>query len=215
MKEDWVGKGCNMLWLIKVHQIRDNFFYWLNINTKKCRWRNTSCRWPNCFYSTSVCACFVALPYFVFIAFLISCGYSLINWLFPNVPKANSRIKKIIINKLKLLVVFSVTPFKVDQYKKSNSFNRLSPESGNRKKIDMQRLSPRFRSQQFFLWKICGETFFSKIIEICMETPCWCPPRWAPTWRPETSRNICHWVLLQKREFIRRRTEKRNNNTLF
>ena len=23
----------------------------------------------------------------------------------------------------------------------------------------MQRLSPRFRSQQFFLWKICGETF--------------------------------------------------------
>ena len=28
-------------------------------------------------------------------------------------------------------------------------FNRLSPESGNRKKVDMQRLSPRFRSQQF------------------------------------------------------------------
>ena len=23
----------------------------------------------------------------------------------------------------------------------------------------MQRLSPRFRSQQFFLWEICGETF--------------------------------------------------------
>ena len=22
-----------------------------------------------------------------------------------------------------------------------------------------------------------------------METPCWCPPRWAPTWRPETSRH--------------------------
>ena len=41
---------------------------------------------------------------------------------------------------------------------------------------------------------------FPKFIEICMEPPCWCPPRWAPTWRPETSRNICHWVLLQKRE---------------
>ena len=38
---------------------------------------------------------------------------------------------------------------------------------------------------------------------------------WAPTWRPETSRNICHRVLLQKREFISRRTQKRNNNTLF
>ena len=58
------------------------------------------------------------------------------------------------------LVVFSVTPFKIDQNKKSKSFNRLSPESGIRKKADMQRLSPRFRSQQFFLRKICGETFF-------------------------------------------------------
>ena len=65
--------------------------------------------------------------------------------------------------KLRLLVVFSVTPFKIDQNKKSKSFNRLSPESGNRKKVDMQRLSPRFRSQQFFLWKICGETFFPNL----------------------------------------------------
>ena len=61
------------------------------------------------------------------------------------------------------LVVFSVTPFKIDQNKKSKSFHRLSPESGNRKKVDMQRLSPRFRSQQFFLWKICGETFFPNL----------------------------------------------------
>ena len=27
----------------------------------------------------------------------------------------------------------------------------------------MQILSPRFRSQQFFLWKICGETFFPNL----------------------------------------------------
>ena len=26
---------------------------------------------------------------------------------------------------------------------------------------------------------------FPKFIETCMETPCWCPPSWAPTWRPE------------------------------
>ena len=114
-----------------------------------------------------------------------------------------------------LLLVFSVTPFKIDQNQKSKPFNRLSLESGNRKKVDMRRLSPRFRSQQFFLWMICGETFFPKFIEICMETPGWCPPRWAPTWRPETSKNICHWVLLQKCEFISRRTQKRNNNALF
>ena len=27
----------------------------------------------------------------------------------------------------------------------------------------MQRLSPRFRSQQFFLWEICGETFSANL----------------------------------------------------
>ena len=59
----------------------------------------------------------------------------------------------------KQLLVFSVTPFKIDQNKKSKPFNRLSPESGNRKKLHMHRLSPRLRSQQFFSWKICEETF--------------------------------------------------------
>ena len=51
--------------------------------------------------------------------------------------------------KLLVLLVFSVTPFKIDQNKKYKPFNRLIPESGNRKKVDMQRPSPRFRSQQF------------------------------------------------------------------
>ena len=36
-----------------------------------------------------------------------------------------------------------------------------------------------------------AETFFPKFVEICIETPCWCPPRWAPTWRPEPDRNVC------------------------
>ena len=48
----------------------------------------------------------------------------------------------------------------------------------------------------------------SKFIEICMETPCWCPPGWAPTWRTETNKNICYRVLVQKREFIPRGTHK-------
>ena len=46
---------------------------------------------------------------------------------------------------------------------KSKSFNRLSPEAEKRKKINMQRLLPRFRSQQFFLCKICGETFYPNL----------------------------------------------------
>ena len=29
-----------------------------------------------------------------------------------------------------------------------------------------------------------------KFKEICMETPCWCPPGWAPTRRTETNKNI-------------------------
>ena len=61
------------------------------------------------------------------------------------------------------LLVFSVTPFKIDQNKKSKPFNRLSLEYGNRKKIDMQRLSPRFRSQKFFLREICGEMFSTNL----------------------------------------------------
>ena len=39
---------------------------------------------------------------------------------------------------LQELLVFSVTPFKIDQNRKLKPFNRLSPESGNRKKVDMQ-----------------------------------------------------------------------------
>ena len=39
-----------------------------------------------------------------------------------------------------LLLVFSVTQFKIDQNKKIKPFNRSSPESGKRKKVDMQRL---------------------------------------------------------------------------
>ena len=35
-----------------------------------------------------------------------------------------------------------------------------------------------------------------------------CPSGWAPTWPPETTRNICHWVLLLKGEFISQGTHK-------
>ena len=52
-----------------------------------------------------------------------------------------------------------------------------------------------------------------KLIEICMETPCWCLPGWAPTWRTETNKNICYRVLIQKREFIPRGTHKHLSNT--
>ena len=43
-----------------------------------------------------------------------------------------------------------------------------------------------------FLTEDMRRNVFPKFIEICMEPPCWCPPRWAPTWPPEICRNICH-----------------------
>ena len=43
-----------------------------------------------------------------------------------------------------------------------------------------------------FLMEDMRRNVFPKFIEICMEMQCWCPPRWAPTWWPETGRNICH-----------------------
>ena len=75
----------------------------------------------------------------------------------------------------------------------------------------MQKVVPRFRSQQFFKQDM-RRTVLCKFIEICMETPCRCPSGWAPTWRPETGRKICHWVLLQKREFISQGTQEHQNN---
>ena len=73
----------------------------------------------------------------------------------------------------------------------------------------------KFQVIAIFLMQDMGRNFLPKFIEICMESPCWCPSGWAPTWWPETSRNICHWVLLQKRELISRESEKHQNNTFF
>ena len=36
--------------------------------------------------------------------------------------------------------------------------------------------------------------FLPKLKEICMETPCWCSPGWATTWRTETNRNISYRI---------------------
>ena len=59
---------------------------------------------------------------------------------------------------------------------------------------------------EYFVYKISEEIFYPNLLEICMKTPCWCPPGWAPTWWTETNKNICYWVLVQKSEFIPRGT---------
>ena len=58
--------------------------------------------------------------------------------------------------------------FKIDQIKSKPFKSRIR----EKKEGDYaKKLSLRFRSQQFFLCKICGEVVFSKFIETCMETP--------------------------------------------
>ena len=47
-----------------------------------------------------------------------------------------------------------------------------------------------------------GRNVLPKFIEICVETPYWCTPGWAPTWRTEPNRNICYRVLLFYEELI-------------
>ena len=47
-----------------------------------------------------------------------------------------------------------------------------------------------------FLKQDMWRNFLPIFIEIYKSTPCWCPSGWAPTWRPETNKSICHWVLI-------------------
>ena len=65
----------------------------------------------------------------------------------------------------------------------------------------MQILLLRFMVRAIFHLQDIRRNVLSKLIEICMDTPCWWPSGWAPTWQPEINRNICRRVLLQKREY--------------
>ena len=89
--------------------------------------------------------------------------------------------------------------------KRCKPFNRLSPKSGKRKRVNMQVTA-------IFLMQDMLRNVLPKFIVIC-QTSCWSPPGWPPKWWPKTNINICHWVLLQKREFISPGTQEHWNNT--
>ena len=59
-----------------------------------------------------------------------------------------------------VLLLFSVTPFKIDQNENRNRSIYKVHNLGNERRLNMQILAPRFRSQQFFLSKVCGESFY-------------------------------------------------------
>ena len=58
-----------------------------------------------------------------------------------------------------LLLVFSVTPFKIDQNKNQNRSIGKVQNLGNKKKVNKQRPRSRFRPEEFFVYEISEEMF--------------------------------------------------------
>ena len=52
--------------------------------------------------------------------------------------------------------------------------------------------SPQDSGHSSFSYEDMRRNVLFIFIEICLETPCWCPSAWALTWRPETNTDICH-----------------------
>ena len=96
-----------------------------------------------------------------------------------------------------ILLVFSVTPFKIDQNKNQNRSIDKVQNLGNRKEVNIQRLLAKIQARGIFRIRDIRRNVFTKLIEVCMETPCWCPSWWASTWRTETNSNICYWFCLK------------------
>ena len=69
--------------------------------------------------------------------------------------------------------------FAVSRHQKWNSypFNILSQETGIWTMIVTEITSPRFRSVRFFIRALLGKLFHQNLLELCMETPCWCPSK--------------------------------------
>ena len=106
-----------------------------------------------------------------------------------------------------LLLVLSVTPFKIDLNKNQNrSIDKVQNLGHERSKCT--KFLAKIQGRRIFRIQDIRRNVLPKFIEIYMETPCWCSPGWAPTWRTETMKNICCRVLVQKREFIPRGTHK-------
>ena len=96
-----------------------------------------------------------------------------------------------------ILLVFSATPFKIDQNKNQNRSIKKVRILGNEGGKYAKTLA-KFLVRELFRIRDIRRNVLPKFIEICMETPCWQSSGWAPTWRTETDRNICYRVLLQK-----------------
>jgi len=95
--------------------------------------------------------------------------------------------RSVIEHRITLLLVFSVTPFKINQNQNQNSSNdkilNLEEKEGKYAKT-----LAKIQVIAMFLTQDMRRNFLPKYIEILIETPCW----HLSGGRPETNRNICH-----------------------
>ena len=112
-----------------------------------------------------------------------------------------------------ILLVFSVTPFKIDQNKNQNrSIDKVQNLGNERRHIykdPRQDSGQRNISYTRYPKKCFTQTSRDLYGDAIMLV---CSLGWAPTWRTETNRNS-YRVLLQKREFILRETHKHKSDT--
>ena len=102
---------------------------------------------------------------------------------------------------LYILLVFSVTPFKIDQ---NRNQNRSIDKSGiwEMKGGKYTKFLAKIQARKISRIRDIRRNVLRKFVEICMETPCWCSPGWAPTWRTETNKNICYRILIKKSVYL-------------
>ena len=77
---------------------------------------------------------------------------------------------------MQILLVFSVTPFKIDQIKIQNRLIGKVQNLGNEKEGTYTKTLAKIQVRGIFHIRDIGRNGLPKIIEICMETPCWCSP---------------------------------------
>ena len=63
-----------------------------------------------------------------------------------------------------ILLVLSVTPFKIDEKNQNHSIDKVRPESGKWKEVNIPSFSPRFRSaEEYFAYEISKEMFYPNL----------------------------------------------------
>ena len=95
-----------------------------------------------------------------------------------NVTFALQHMEVLCYNALNLLLVFNVTPFKIDRNKNKN--RSIEKGLGIWEKKEGKYAKPLAKIQVTAIFQDMQRNV------LCMETG------WVPTWRPETNRNICH-----------------------